>query len=127
MMAWTSLFTIGTTDLTQYENKEEHEVNRTDVWEEWTDGNWITHRVISRTRVSGTVELSFSRETDFANFISLLTSERNANGYYSVTVWCSNTNTTETINAFLDVSGDTKWDVTAPIKHNTVVVTITQR
>lgn len=126
-MAWTSLFTISTTDLTKWENKENHKVNREDVWEEWTDGNLITHRVISRTRVSGTVELSFSRESDFSNFISLLTSARNVNGYYPITVWCSNTNTTENLNAFLDVSGDTKWDVTAPIKHNTVTVTITQR
>ena len=126
-MAWTNLFTIGSTDLTQWENTENHAVNRTDIYEEWTDGNWITHRVISRTKISGTVQLSFSRESDFSSFMSLMTSERDANGYYPITVWCANTNTTETINAFLDISGDTKWDVTSPIKHNTITVAITQR
>lgn len=123
----TNLFKISTTDLTQWEKTENHSVNRADVFEEWTDGNWITHRVISRTRVSGTVVLSFSRAADFAAFMALLVSARDANGYYPITVWCSNTNTTETVNAFLDVSGETKWDVTAPIKHNTITVTITQR
>lgn len=126
-MAWTNLFVISSTDLTSWEDKEKHEVNRADVWEEWVDGNWVTHRVIARTNVSGKVVLNFSRESDFSSFISLLSSARNADGYYPVTVWCSNTNSTETINAFLDIDGDTKWDVTAPIKHHSVTVEITQR
>ena len=126
-MAWTNLFVISSTDLTSWEDKEKHDVNRADVWEEWVDGNWVTHRVISRTRVTGTVALNFAKESDFASFITLLSSARNADGYYPITVWCSNTNTTETINAFLDIDGDTKWDVTAPIKHHSVTVEITQR
>lgn len=126
-MALSNLFVVGSTDLTAWEQTENHAVNRDDVYEEWTDGNWITHRVIARTRVSGSVVLSFSRAADFTSFMSLMTTARNANGYYPITVWCSNTNTTESINAFLDIEGDTKWDVTAPIKHNTITVTITQR
>ena len=126
-MAWTNLFTIGSTDLTKWEKKEDHTVNREDVYEEWTDGNWITHRVIARTRISGTVKLSFARESDFTNFMTLLSSQRDANGYYPITVWCSNTNTSETLNAFLDVAGDTVWDVTAPIKHHDITIAITQR
>lgn len=126
-MAWTNLFTIGTTDLTKFEDKESHDVNRTDIFEAWTDGNWNEHRVIARTKVSGTVVLSFSRLSDYSAFLALMTSERNPNGYYPIKVWCSNTNTTESLNAFLDIVGETKWDVTAPIKHNTVTVQITGR
>lgn len=126
-MALSNLFVINTTDLTKWENTEKHAVNRQDVFEEWVDGNWVSHRVIARTRVSGTVELSFARETDFASFMTLMSTARNVNGYYPITVWCSNTNSTESVNAFLDISGDTKWDVTAPIKHHTITVTITQR
>lgn len=126
-MALSNLFVIGSTDLTKWEQTENHNVNREDVYEEWVDGNWISHRVISRTRVSGTVILSFARATDFASFMTLMSTARDANGYYPVTVWCSNTNSTETINAFLDIDGATKWDITAPIKHNTITVTITQR
>lgn len=123
----TNLFKISTTDLTPWEDTTRHQVNRTDVFEEWTDGNWITHRVISRTRISGTVVLSFAREADFTAFMTLMTTARTLNGYYPITVWCSNTNSTESINAFLDIAGDTKWDVTAPIKHHDITVTITQR
>ena len=126
-MAWTNLFTVSSTDLTAWEDTDKHAVNKADIYEEWTDGNWISHRVIARTRVTGTVVLSFSRESDFTAFMTLMSTAKSADGYYAVTVWCNNSNTTETINAFLDFSGDTKWDVTAPIKHHDITVSITQR
>lgn len=126
-MALSNLFGIGLIDLTPWEKTENHNVNRDDVYEEWVDGNWVSHRVIARTRISGSVVLSFAREADFTSFMTLMGTARNVNGYYSITVWCSNTNSTESVNAFLDIAGDTKWDVTAPIKHHTITVTITQR
>lgn len=123
----TDLFKISTTDLTKWEDTEQHKVNRDDVFTTWTDGNWVEHREIVRTRISGTVVLGFKRETEFTAFMTLLTTARDVNGYYPVTVWCSNTNTSETIDAFLDLEGDTYWDVTAPIKYHRVTVQITGR
>lgn len=123
----TNLFKIDTTDLTPWEKTSEHDANKTEVWEEWTDGNLVTHRVVSRTRVTGKVILNFSRLTDYTAFLTLLSTKRNVNGYYPVSVYCSNTDTLETVNAFLDVSGDTQFDVTAPIKHYSVTISITER
>ena len=123
----TGLFLIGSTDLTPWENTTRHVVNREDIFASWTDGNWIDHREIVRTRVTGTVVLRFSKEADFASFMSLMTSARDANGYYSVTVWCSNTNSVEMVNVFLDIAGETKWDVTCPRKFHEITVTITGR
>lgn len=123
----TNLFKIDTTDLTPWEKTSEHEANKTEVWEEWTDGNLVTHRVVSRTRVTGKVILNFSRLTDYTAFLTLLSTKRNVNGYYPVSIYCSNTDTLETVNAFLDVSGDTQFDVTAPIKHYSVTISITER
>ena len=123
----TGLFLIGSTDLTPWEDTARHAVNRDDVFTEWVDGNWVNHREIVRTRIAGTVVLSFSREADFTMFMNLLTSAKNVNGYYPITVWCSNTNTAETIDAFFDVNGDTKWDITCPRKHHEVTIAITGR
>ena len=123
----TNLFVIGTTDFTAYEDTEQHAVNKVDIFEEWTDGNWNTHRVIARTRVEGAVVLNFSRTADYAAFLTLLSTARRTNGDYSITVYCANTDTSETVYAFLDVAGDTKFDVTAPIKHYSVTITITER
>lgn len=123
----TNLFKIDTTDLTPWEKTSEHEANKTEVWEEWTDGNLVTHRVVSRTKVTGKVILNFSRLTDYTAFLTLLSTKRNVNGYYPVSIYCSNTDTLETVNAFLDVSGDTQFDVTAPIRHYSVTISITER
>ena len=123
----TNLFKIDTTDLTPWEKTSEHEANKTEVWEEWTDGNLVTHRVVSRTRVTGKVILNFSRLTDYTAFLALLSTKRNVNGYYPVSIYCSNTDTLETVNAFLDVSGDTQFDVTAPLKHYSVTISVTER
>lgn len=126
-MALTNLFTVGSTDLTKWEKTEDHDVNRIDVYETWTDGNWVDHRVIARTRINGTVQLGFSKEADFTSFLNTLSSNRDAEGYYPITVWCSNTNSTASINAYLDIAGDTVWDVTCPRKYHQIAVTITGR
>lgn len=120
-------FKINNTDLTKWEDRREHKVNQEDIFETWTDGNWIEHRVLTRTRVSGSLKLNFSRETDYTSFLALLSSERTADGYYPVTIWCNNTGGTVSINAFLTYTGVVNWDVTAPIKHQSVTVTVAQR
>lgn len=120
----TNLFKISTTDLTAWERTDQHDVNRADVYTTWTDGNWDEHREIVRTRVSGSVVLGFSKEADFTAFMTLFSTARDANGYYPVTVWCSNTNTSETINAFLDLEGETVWDLTTPRKYHQITVNI---
>lgn len=126
-MALTNLFKIGATDLTQFEDAEKHVVNREDLFEEWVDGNYIQHRSLSRTQISGTVVLKFVRETDYSSFLTLLSTARDAEGFYTITVWCSNTGSAETIDAFLDITGETKWDVTAPIKFHGVTIQIVER
>ena len=121
------LFKINTTDLSKYDYKPEHKVNRDDLYESWIDGNWTEHRQLLRTKISGQVSLRFTQPADYSTFVALLSSERNADGYYPITVWCSNTNTSETLNAFLDVEGTTKWDVTTPRVYNGVTIKITGR
>ena len=126
-MALSNLFKINTTDLTKYEDAEKHSVNRQDIFNTWTDGNWTEHRALARTQVTGSVTLKFVRADDYSAFLTFLASQRTADGYYPVTVYCSNTGTTETINAFLDIVGETKWDLTTPMKYHGVTLQISQR
>lgn len=120
-------FKIGSTDLTPWENIQDHAVNRADVYETWTDGNWIDHRVIARTRISGTVKLGFQNAADFAAFTALLSSARDPEGFYPVTVYCANTGTLETIDAFLDVTQADKWDLHNSRQWQVATVKITGR
>lgn len=120
-------FKIGTTDLTAWEDIQSHEVNRDDVFETWTDGNWVDHRVIARTRISGKVILGFSKAADFAAFTALLSSQKDAEGFHAITVYCQNTGTLETINAFLDVSTEAKWDLINGRQWQVATIKITGR
>lgn len=120
-------FKISSTDLTAYEDIQNHDVNREDIYDTWVDGNWITHRVIARTRISGTVKLGFRSATDFSTFMTLLGSAKDAEGYYPISVYCNNTGTTETVNAFLDVSGADKWDAANSRQWQVVTIAISQR
>lgn len=126
-MALTNLFKIGATDLTKFEDTEKHVVNREDIFEEWVDGNYIQHRILSRTQITGTVFLEFTKPNDYSSFLTLLSAARDAEGFYNVTVWCSNTGTAETIDAYLDITGETKWDVTTPMKYHGVTIQIVER
>lgn len=126
-MALTNLFKISTTDLTGYEDVEKHAVNKDEIFEEWVDGNYISHRLLSRTQITGSVYLKFTRETAYTTFLNLLQTARDVDGYYPVTVYCSNTGSAETINAYLDIVGETKWDLSSPMKYHGLTLQITER
>lgn len=120
-------FQIGSTDLTNYADIQNYNVNQEDVFEEWTDGNYVTHRVVTRTRISGTVKLGFKDATAWTAFQTLLTSQRSIEGYYPVTLYVNNTGSTVTTNAFLDTTNATKWDMVNSKFWRVQTVTITQR
>lgn len=110
-MAAIVFFQVGSTDLTPYVDVQNFDVNSEDVFETWTDGNYVEHREITRSRIIGKIKLGFKDLTDFNNFKSLMSSNRNANGYYPIKVYVNNLNSTETINAFVDAAGAAKWDI----------------
>lgn len=121
-------FKIDTTDITAYIDVQSYAVNREDVFEEWEDGNWITHRVIARTRYTGSFQAGFASAADFTAFMTLLSTKKNADGYYPVTAYINNTGTTETFNAFLDVANDDdKWDAKHSRQWQVSTVAVTQR
>lgn len=121
-------FKIGTTDLTPWVDVQSYAVNREDVYEEWEDANWILHRVIARTRYSGSFQLGFSRADEFAAFTALLEAQRDPSGYYAVTAYINNTGETVAFIAFLDVlNEEDKWDRVNGRQWLVVTVTLTER
>lgn len=129
-MSATIFFKIGsssTGDLSAFADIQNYDVNKVDVFQEWTDGNWINHRDIVRTRIQGTVTLGFKTVTDWNAFVSLLNANRDEAGYFAVTVWVNNTATSETINAFLDLVGSGKWDLVNNRFWRVITISVTQR
>lgn len=110
-MAEKIFFQINGTDLTDFVDIQNYKVDQSDVYQSWTDGNWIEHREFVRQRISGEFKLGFSEAADFDNFTALLISARQPGGYYPVTVYVNNTGSVAAIEAFLEVSGTAKWDL----------------
>lgn len=106
------LFKIGNTDLTQYVDIQNYDVNNTPEYMEWTDANHIRHRDVIRTRLSGTVKLGFLGSTDVAAFLSVLSSNITAGGYYPASVFSNDDNTLHTgVQIFIDDVADIKRDL----------------
>lgn len=123
----TELFKLGSTDLTVRLNTRSYVMNKEPVFESWTDGNSIEHRVKTRDRITGTVAIEFNNATDLSTFMTLLSSSITADGYYSVTAYVVNTDTTETINAFLDMTATAEWDFVNSRQRHVLTITVTQR
>lgn len=107
----TYFFKIGTTDVTAYIDIQAYRMNRADVFSEWTDGNGVEHRQIYRTRIEGEFQVGFAKSTDFSAFMTLLSNQKTAGGYFPVSAYVGNTGTLETFSAFLEVENpEDRWD-----------------
>lgn len=118
---------IGDINLSAFVNKQKYEINSADVYDVWTDGNGIDHRVITRQRISGTVKIGYRNHEDYQAFVDLLASERDSEGYYTVMAYVNNTNEHETFNAYIDTVTSAKWDFVNGREWHEITMTITER
>lgn len=64
---------------------DEYDVSSKDIYIEWEDGFFVTHRHIVRTQVTGTFQMYFNTMTDYDNFLSALQTVR-TQGYYPIVI-----------------------------------------
>lgn len=121
-----TFFAIGGTDVTAYVDIQNYNVNKAEVLDEWTDGNRAIHRVVARTRVKGSFAVGFSRQADLDAFLALAAA-KNVDGTVSCTAFCNNSNSTEAISAYLDLSGSGKWDLVNGRQWQIVNVEVTEK
>lgn len=126
-MAMIEFFKIGTTDLSEYMDYQNYSMNSLPVFQSWTDGNMIEHRNSVRSRISGSFQLAFAKSTDYASFLTLMSSAMETNGYYSVSAYVQNTNTVEDFEAFIEYDSESKFDFTNLRQYHLVNMNISQR
>lgn len=107
------LLKINNVDFTDRVLQKSYDVQKQDEYESWTDGNWITHREITRTRVSGSMNLTFLSEAQYTAFNAAIAAVKTTGGYCPVQLWINNTKELETINAFLTISTKHRWTMPA--------------
>lgn len=118
---------IGSTDLSPAADIQSYEMNSQDVYETWTDANWLDHRVIVRQRISGKVKLGYSSAAAFTALQTLLAAARQADGSYTVTAYVQNTGAMATFDCYIDTEGADKWDLKNSRQWQVVTLTITGR
>ena len=126
-MADKIFFQIDGVNLTSFADIQNYNINQSDVYQTWTDGNWTEHRDIVRRRIVGEVKLGFSSISDFDDFTALLISARQSGGFYPITVYVNNTGALSDIEAFLEVKGSGKWDLRNGHQWLVQTIKITQR
>lgn len=120
-------FKLGSTDLSPAADIQNWKVDQVDVYQEWTDGNWIDHREIVRQRIEGSFQLGFKTESAWTDFTTLLAAAKNAAGYYTLQIYVNNLASSETVNAFLEISAANKWDLVNSRFWRVVSVKLQQR
>jgi hypothetical protein len=104
-----ALLTINNVDFTSKINQRKYNVQKQPVYTTWTDGNHVTHRSITRTRVSGSFTMSFLSAAEFDAFNAAVNAVKTVGGYLPLTVYVNNTKESLTINAFLDYDAMLVW------------------
>lgn len=120
-------FKIGNTDFTEAINAQDFEVNNEEVYTSWTDINGNEHRDHVRKRISGRFVLGYASASDFAAAVSTITTAIATNGYTSCQVYANNDGATHTINAYLTLTGEGKYDFVNQRQWQTLQVDIMER
>lgn len=102
-MSSLSLFSIGTTDLSDYIVQDTYAINSEPVYKEYEDANGTTHRRHIRYKVQGKMQMYFPDLESYSDFKELLESKRsNVNHTVPCTLYDNSSGDTVTINAFVD-------------------------
>lgn len=107
-----TLFQIGANDLTDYIDIQNYDVQKDPVYEEWTDGNYVKHRNVVRTRIKGKLKIGFRSNTDVTTFLSILAANVQSGDYYSAQIFTNDDNTLNSANIFIKDVATIKRDLT---------------
>lgn len=97
------LFKMGDVDFTKCIRMGTYKVNSKDVYNEWVDGNYKTHRDIVRSKVKGTFSLYFTDASKEEEFFDILNSITGTGGQTPVSVYVNNHHEVRDVEVFIDI------------------------
>lgn len=98
------VFIINNKDFGKHVLAGEYEVNLTDSFVSWTDGNSKQHRKRTASKVSGKVGMFFKTADEYDVFKTALNASERDDTSHLITLSVNNTNATATIEAFVKYS-----------------------
>jgi len=115
------------TDMTDAVNAQEYGLNREDVFQSWTDGNWLDHRDVVRTRIRGDVQIGFASESAYHAFLAALSAAKQQDGTVRLLAYVNNVAAPCDFYAFIDYPGAGRWDLVNSRQWQTLTLSISER
>lgn len=120
------LFRIFDKDFTKYITVPSYAINSQSSYEEWQDGNGVTHRVHIRDRISGSFEMYFDNLDDYYEFLDYVNESRQDEGYNSVSLYVNNYHEVAEADVYIKVE-PANFEPKINEQHDTVSVEIEER
>lgn len=92
-----NLFKIGTTDFSNYILNGTYDINKEEICDVWEDANRVKHSNVVRTNINGQFDVLMRTSAAFDSLKSTLQSNKDIEGYNTITVTPNNTNVAESI------------------------------
>lgn len=89
-MADTAVFKLNNVDYSSHVVAEAYQVNRKDIYQEWTDGGQVKHRDIVAQKLQGTFQMFFKTESDLQTFLTALANCKTNDNTYPVKMKANN-------------------------------------
>lgn len=96
-------FKMGGTDYTSKIKMGTYKVNSQPVYEEWTDGNYLTHRVVTRRRLSGSFTMLFDDPVEYYEFLYKVQDLTGIEGYTTASLYVNNLHTIQDANVYISL------------------------
>lgn len=92
---------VGKNEITDLVVVDSYKMDASQMFESFTDGNMVEHRIITAEKINGQFEVVLYNKNgyDLAHFIALW-NEAVTNGYVNITAYVTNMGKMETINAY---------------------------
>lgn len=96
---------VGKTEITDLVVVDSYKMDSSQIYESFTDGNRVEHRIPIAEKIEGNFDVVLSRKNacDLAQFIDIW-NEAVTNGYVLLTVYVTNKGKMETINAYYEMA-----------------------
>lgn len=96
---------VGGIDISNYIVDGSYSINASDQYESWMDGNGVEHRIIIRSKISGSFDIGCCDKTiTLSDFLAAWNSAVN-NGVVTMGCTVLNTGTFEAIQAYYEITG----------------------
>ncbi len=121
------LLNINGIDFTHFITVPSYKVNRQNEYIEWQDANFIVHRFLTRTRVSGTCTMMFDDKDEYYTFLDTVEENKVTAGYIpGCTIYCDNIHETVLADLYIDLDPPEAVPLFGS-KHEGFEITITER